>query len=100
MAQPVLALVLACMAGTGHKPEHSSPVQVQQVLEFSSDRGRMSVIFRSGDGTIRLFSKGSDAKMMRILAKATHPSLVAATDTNLHGFAKEVQPRLEWRARL
>lgn len=30
-------------------------------LEFSSDRARMSVVARAPDGTIRLFTKGSDA---------------------------------------
>ena len=66
-------------------------MQVLQVLEFSSDRGRMSVIFRSEDGTIRLFAKGSDAKMLKIMSKGTDPSLLDATNKNLHLFATQVQ---------
>lgn len=30
-------------------------------LEFTSERARMSVVARAPDGTIRLFTKGSDA---------------------------------------
>ena len=63
------------------------------MLEFSSDRGRMSVIFRSEDGTMRLFAKGSDAKMMAIVAKGTQPSLLEATNKNLHLFATQVHCR-------
>ena len=65
-------------------------MQLQQVLEFSSDRGRMSVIFRAQDGTTRLFAKGSDAKMLAICSKGTHPSLLDATNKNLHLFATQV----------
>ena len=64
-------------------------LQVQQVLEFSSDRGRMSVIFRMEDGSIRLFAKGSDAKMLAIMSPSTPRDLLEATNKNLHLFATQ-----------
>ena len=64
--------------------------QVQQVLEFSSDRGRMSVIYRMEDGSVRLFAKGSDAKMLAIMSPSTPKDLLEATNKNLHLFATQV----------
>ncbi|KAK9810005.1 hypothetical protein WJX72_003251 [[Myrmecia] bisecta] len=63
--------------------------EVLNVMEFSSDRGRMSVIARAKDGTIRLFCKGSDAKMLQILRKDMPARLLDDTNRNLHLFATQ-----------
>lgn len=49
----------------------------------------MSVVARAPDGTIRLFCKGSDAKVMRKLRAGTDPALLARTEDNLHVFARQ-----------
>lgn len=64
--------------------------EVLNILEYSSDRGCMSVIARAPDGTIRLFCKGSDAKVMRKVRPGTDPALLRQTDENLHTFARQV----------
>ena len=51
----------------------------------------MSVIARSPDGTIRLYCKGSDAKVMKKIRHDTPEDLVAKTDDNLHFFAKQAR---------
>ncbi len=66
--------------------------QVLNVMEFSSDRGRMSVIVRSPDGTIRLLVKGSDAKMLALLRPDTPKSHLEETNKNLHLFATQASP--------
>ncbi|CAN8061582.1 unnamed protein product [Agarophyton chilense] len=49
-------------------------------LEFSSDRKRMSTILRCPDGTIRIFSKGADSVMIRLLkAESAVEDLLSAT---------------------
>ncbi|KFM22669.1 putative phospholipid-transporting ATPase IA [Auxenochlorella protothecoides] len=63
--------------------------EVLNILEYSSDRGCMSVIARAPDGTIRLFCKGSDAKVMRKVRPGTDPVLLRQTDENLHTFARQ-----------
>lgn len=65
-------------------------MDILNVLEFNSDRGRMSTIARGPDGTIRLFCKGSDAKMLTLLDAATPQPLLEATHKNLHLFATQV----------
>jgi hypothetical protein len=50
----------------------------------------MSVIARSPDGTIRLYCKGSDAKVMKKIRADTPPELLDNTNANLHYFAKQV----------
>ena len=65
-------------------------IDILNVLEFNSDRGRMSTIARGPDGTIRLFCKGSDAKMLQLLGKDTPQGLTEATHKNLHLFATQV----------
>lgn len=39
-------------------------------LEFTSERARMSVVARAPDGTIRLFTKGSDAVRLPCVPRA------------------------------
>lgn len=50
----------------------------------------MSVVARAPDGTIRLYTKGSDAIMLTLLKKETQPGLVAATNDNLRMFSIQV----------
>ena len=69
---------------------HQAEFEVLNMMEFTSERGRMTVIARCPDGTIRLFCKGSDAKMLKIVRKDISPALLAETDKNLHLFATQV----------
>lgn len=62
--------------------------EILNVLEYSSERGCMSVIARSPDGSIRLYCKGSDAKVLGKLRASAEPSLVEATDRDLATFAR------------
>jgi cysteine synthase len=50
----------------------------------------MSVIARAPDGTIRLYCKGSDAKVLQKIRRDTPPELMDNTNANLHYFAKQV----------
>lgn len=69
---------------------HEATFDVLNMMEFSSERGRMSVIARSPDGTIRLYAKGADSKMLANLSKDTNPELLEQTARNLHLFATQV----------
>lgn len=69
---------------------HEATFDVLNMMEFSSERGRMSVIARSPDGTIRLYAKGADSKMLANLSKETNPELLEQTARNLHLFATQV----------
>eukprot|EP00884_Botryococcus_braunii_P012317 jgi/Botrbrau1/21086/Bobra.0144s0084.1 len=66
---------------------HDVVYEVLNVLEFTSERARMSVVARAPDGTIRLYTKGSDAMMLTLLKKDTQASLIAATNDNLRMFS-------------
>eukprot|EP00191_Tetraselmis_sp_GSL018_P012504 CAMPEP_0177598192 /NCGR_PEP_ID=MMETSP0419_2-20121207/12185_1 /TAXON_ID=582737 /ORGANISM="Tetraselmis sp., Strain GSL018" /LENGTH=1412 /DNA_ID=CAMNT_0019090555 /DNA_START=264 /DNA_END=4502 /DNA_ORIENTATION=- len=83
--------------------------EILNVLEFTSDRRRMSVIARSPDGTIRLFTKGADATILGLVnQRSMDESLAAETQRNLHKFARQglrtlclgtkVLSEEEWRA--
>eukprot|EP00951_Prasinocladus_malaysianus_P037995 scaffold412667_cov52-Prasinocladus_malaysianus.AAC.1 len=80
--------------------------EVLNVLEFSSDRRRMSVIARAPDGTIKLFVKGledlgevaalledetgADSAILSLLSREeTDEQLLEETDRNLHLFAQQ-----------
>lgn len=54
-------------------------------------RGCMSVIARAPDGTIRVYCKGSDAKVLKKIRPGTDPQLLAATEHDLHDFAMRVR---------
>ena len=64
--------------------------EILNVMEYSSARGRMSVIARAPSGSVRLLSKGSDAKVIGILHKGVPKALLDATNSNLHLFATQV----------
>ncbi len=48
------------------------------------------MIARAPDGTIRLYTKGSDAIMLTLLKKDSSPALIAATNDNLRMFSIQV----------
>merc|ERR1719248_121043 len=61
------------------------------VLEFESDRKRMSVIVECPDGDILLLCKGADSSMLPVLkdysAVKNGKALLEASEQNLHSFA-------------
>ena len=65
--------------------------EILNVMEFSSARGRMSVIARAPDGAIRLYCKGSDAVILGLLRKDTSQDLLTNTHRSLHLFATQVR---------
>ena len=62
--------------------------EVLAVLEYSSARARMSVVARAPDGTVRLFCKGADARVLGMLRSGTSAELLSATDAHLRAFAQ------------
>ena len=62
--------------------------EILNVMEYSSERGCMSVIARSPDGTVRLFCKGADSKVMKKIRSGTDVALTDRTEGDLHTFAK------------
>lgn len=69
---------------------HLVKFDILNVLEFSSERKRMSVIARSQDGTIRLYCKGADNAILERLHKSTAPELLDVTQTHLFNFSVKV----------
>eukprot|EP00178_Gracilaria_changii_P024373 TRINITY_DN733_c0_g2_i1.p1 TRINITY_DN733_c0_g2~~TRINITY_DN733_c0_g2_i1.p1 ORF type:complete len:1259 (+),score=191.16 TRINITY_DN733_c0_g2_i1:1156-4932(+) len=64
-----------------HGNANSESYELLAELEFSSDRKRMSTILRCPDGAIRMFSKGADSVMIRLLkAQSDVDDLLAATE--------------------
>lgn len=63
--------------------------EILNVMEYSSDRGCMSVVARTPDGSIRLYCKGSDTKVMAKIREGTDKNLLTKTDNDLHTFARE-----------
>lgn len=63
--------------------------EILNVMEYSSDRGCMSVIARTPDNSIRLYCKGSDTKVMAKIREGTDQNLLKRTDHDLHTFARE-----------
>lgn len=59
--------------------------EILNVLDFSSARKRMSVIYRCPDGKIRIFCKGADSVLYRLLADETN---VATTRDHVDHFAE------------
>ncbi|CDF39593.1 unnamed protein product [Chondrus crispus] len=55
-------------------------------LEFNSDRKRMSMIFRCPDGKIKMFTKGADTIMLKLLNKDANIELI---QNHIDEFAKE-----------
>lgn len=61
-------------------------VALLNVLEFTSDRKRMSVIIRTEEGRILLLCKGADTVLKERISQAEH---VEATEKQLEDFANE-----------
>ncbi|KAK9836118.1 hypothetical protein WJX81_002623 [Elliptochloris bilobata] len=61
--------------------------ELLNLMDFTSERARMSVITRAPDGTIRLFSKGADTKILPRLRAGTAAELVTTTQRHLHDFS-------------
>mmetsp|Transcript_33556 Transcript_33556/g.84499 ORF Transcript_33556/g.84499 Transcript_33556/m.84499 type:complete len:1400 (-) Transcript_33556:257-4456(-) len=59
------------------------------VIEFSSERKRMSVVARCPDGTIRLFCKGADATILERLSMGQEAEYMQATQRHLRMFAQQ-----------
>ncbi|KAH8418900.1 hypothetical protein KR222_003799, partial [Zaprionus bogoriensis] len=57
-----------------------------QILEFSSERQRMSVIVRDENGSIWLYSKGAETA---ILPRCNESPLIAQVDAQITDYAKE-----------
>ncbi|CAJ0571322.1 unnamed protein product, partial [Mesorhabditis spiculigera] len=57
------------------------------VLEFSSTRKRMAVIVQTPEGTIRLFVKGADIKILSMLSSDSNQKTRHATQSHLKEFA-------------
>ncbi|XP_047019641.1 phospholipid-transporting ATPase IF isoform X2 [Helicoverpa zea] len=57
-----------------------------QVIEFSSERKRMSVILRDKDGKIWLFCKGAESSVFPL---CTNSTLVEETDKDINTFANK-----------
>ncbi|GMH33051.1 hypothetical protein BSKO_00885 [Bryopsis sp. KO-2023] len=60
---------------------------ILNVMEFNSDRKRMSVVARAADGTIRLFCKGADNVMLERLKKDLQPELVETAKQTLYDYS-------------
>ena len=58
--------------------------EVLNVLDFTSERARMSIIVRAPDGTIRLHCKGSDSALLARLRPGMDAATLHQTHTNLH----------------
>mmetsp|Transcript_8499 Transcript_8499/g.24371 ORF Transcript_8499/g.24371 Transcript_8499/m.24371 type:complete len:1512 (+) Transcript_8499:120-4655(+) len=63
--------------------------ELLNVIEFSSDRKRMSVVARCPDGTVRLFCKGADNAILGSLTSGQEGQYMEVTDRNLRMFAQQ-----------
>ncbi|KAI3669168.1 hypothetical protein L6452_40394 [Arctium lappa] len=55
--------------------------------EFDSDRKRMSVILGYPDSTVKVFVKGADTTMFKVIDKSLNLDVVKATETHLHSYS-------------
>lgn len=63
--------------------------EILQVMEFTSDRRRMSVILRQPDGKIVVYSKGADSIMMARLADDVPSKMRKRTQAHIDEFSLE-----------
>lgn len=71
----------------GRKNRSSLKYKLLHIIEFNSDRKRMSVIVRTEDGQILLVCKGADSIINARLAP--DQEFVAETNKNLDSFAEQ-----------
>ncbi|KAL6765132.1 hypothetical protein V8C86DRAFT_2461703 [Haematococcus lacustris] len=64
-------------------------VGLLNVLEFSSDRKRMSVVIRAPNGRLVAFVKGADSAMLPLLRPDTPEEVLEATQRDLSFFATQ-----------
>ena len=62
--------------------------EVLQSFEFDSDRKRMSVIIRDNDGSIKLYIKGADAKIIERLDSVGPQPFRRKIDKDIDSFSK------------
>ncbi|WVZ26569.1 hypothetical protein V8G54_005113 [Vigna mungo] len=55
--------------------------------EFDSDRKRMSVILGYSDNCVKLFVKGADTSMLRLIDKSLNTDILQATETHLRSYS-------------
>ncbi|CAJ1942061.1 unnamed protein product [Sphenostylis stenocarpa] len=55
--------------------------------EFDSDRKRMSVILGYSDNSVKLFVKGADTSMLRLIDKSLNTDILHATKSHLHTYS-------------
>lgn len=63
-----------------------SEYEVSHILEYTSERKRMSVIVHCPDGKIRLYAKGADSVIKERVS--LNKEQISVTDDHLHQFAK------------
>ncbi|PRP86622.1 hypothetical protein PROFUN_05101 [Planoprotostelium fungivorum] len=63
--------------------------EILSMIEFNSNRKRMSVVARCPDGKIRLYCKGADSVIIPRLSQAEQRSFREWTDAHLEYFAAE-----------
>ncbi|KAF1331982.1 P-type atpase, partial [Globisporangium splendens] len=63
--------------------------EILNVLEFNSDRKRMSIIFRQPDGSIILYCKGADDIIFDLLSKSQPQGVAHVTRGHLQEYASE-----------
>lgn len=84
----------ACLKRSENKVEvnilgESRIYTILNILEFNSDRKRMSVIMKRPEGEIILLCKGADSVIFERLSKANHEALLEDTAAHLQMFANE-----------
>ncbi|XP_047942456.1 phospholipid-transporting ATPase 1 isoform X3 [Salvia hispanica] len=57
--------------------------------EFDSDRKRMSVIVGCPDQTVKVFVKGADTTMFKVIDKSLNLNMVNATESHLHSYSSK-----------
>ncbi|KAD7478446.1 hypothetical protein R6Q59_007886 [Mikania micrantha] len=55
--------------------------------EFDSERKRMSVILGCPDSTVKVFVKGADTTMFKVIDKSINTDVVTATESHLHSYS-------------
>lgn len=63
--------------------------EILQVMEFTSDRRRMSVILRDPEGKVVIYSKGADSIMMERLSSTVDSKLKKTTQEHIDEFSLE-----------
>ncbi|GLD95047.1 hypothetical protein PINS_up003672 [Pythium insidiosum] len=67
----------------------STQFEILNVLEFNSDRKRMSIIFRDASGQVTLFCKGADDVIFDLLSKSQPQGVAHVTRGHLQEYASE-----------